>query len=74
MIRLLEVLPYTVLVPLAIVLAIAPFGSTPHLVEKWQMLFEGALRRPIDIFDFFLHTTPLVLLAAKGVLYLTTSR
>jgi hypothetical protein len=55
-------------------LAIAPFGQTPHLVEKWRMLFGGVLRRPIDVFDFFLHTAPLALLAAKAVLHLTRNR
>lgn len=64
--RLLDSLPYAVLVPAAILLAIAPFGQTPHLVEKWRMLFAGTLRRPIDVFDFFLHTLPIALLAAKA--------
>jgi hypothetical protein len=64
--RLLDSIPYSILIPAAILLAIAPFGETPHLVEKWRMLFAGTLRRPIDVFDFFLHTVPLVLLAAKA--------
>jgi hypothetical protein len=29
------------------------------------MLFEGGLSKPIDIFDFFLHTTPLVVLIIR---------
>jgi hypothetical protein len=63
--RLLDSFPFAVLIPVAVLLAIAPFGQTPHLVEKWRMLFAGSLRRPIDVFDFFLHTVPLALLAAK---------
>lgn len=56
------------LVPLAIVagfLAVAPIRPRPHLFEKLQMLVSGLLTRPIDIFDLFLHGTPLVLLAVK---------
>jgi hypothetical protein len=56
------------LLPLAIVagfLAIAPVKPQPHLFEKLGMLFSGTLTRPIDIFDLFLHATPLALLAIK---------
>ena len=58
-------LPYVLLVPFAVLMALAPFGGTPHLVEKWRMLFGGSLRRPLDWFDLVLHTTPLVLLALR---------
>ncbi len=63
----LDRLPYAILVPAAILLAIAPFGATPHLVEKWRMLLSGTLRRPLDWFDLVLHTTPLALLVARLV-------
>jgi hypothetical protein len=36
-----------------------------HLWEKLKMLFAGALTRPIDIFDLFLHGAPVVLLGWK---------
>ena len=65
MLRLLDSLSWAVLIPVAVLLALAPFGQTPHLVEKWRMLFAGTLRRPIDVFDFFLHTAPLVLVVLK---------
>ena len=74
MLRFLDSLPYTILIPAAILLAIAPFGQTPHLVEKWRMLFAGSLRRPIDVFDFFLHTVPLALLAAKAARHYLSDR
>lgn len=61
----LDAIPYSVLVPVAIALALAPFYPKPHLLEKLQMLFAGDLRRPLDIFDLFLHGAPLALLAAK---------
>jgi len=37
----------------------------PHLWQKLKMLFAGTLTRPVDIFDLFLHGTPLVLLVLK---------
>ena len=61
----LDKIPYIYIVPLAIILALAPFSPEPHLWEKLKMLFGGELSRPIDIFDLFLHGTPLVLLLLK---------
>jgi hypothetical protein len=61
----LDSIPYTVIVPLAVVLALAPFTPEPHLWEKLKMLFAGTLARPIDIFDLFLHGTPLLILLLK---------
>ena len=61
----LDSIPYVFIVPLAILLALAPFSPEPHLWEKLNMLFAGTLVRPIDIFDLFLHGTPLVLLLLK---------
>ena len=65
MVQMLEQIPYSVLVPVAVLLALAPFHPKPHLVEKVQMLLSGDLKRPLDIFDLLLHAAPLVLLAAK---------
>lgn len=61
-------LPYVILVPLAVLMAVAPFGATPHLVEKWRMLFDGTLRKAIDWFDLVLHTAPLLILAMKIII------
>ncbi len=61
----LDKLPLMVLLPLAVFLALAPFVPEPHLWQKLKMLFAGSLTKPIDIFDLFLHATPLVLLALK---------
>ena len=68
----LDAIPCTLLVVAAILLAIAPFGATPHLVEKWRMLLAGTLRKPIDWFDLVMHSAPLVLLAAKIIRTLAT--
>jgi hypothetical protein len=61
----LDRIPYGVLLPLAAFLTFAPFVPEPHLWEKLKMLAAGTLARPIDIFDLFLHGTPLVLLILK---------
>lgn len=49
----------------ALLLGLAPFVPEPHLWEKLKMLADGSLSRPIDIFDLFLHGTPVVLLLIK---------
>jgi hypothetical protein len=59
--------PLALLVVVALWLAVAPIVPEPHLVEKWRMLMQGTLSRPIDIFDLLLHTVPLLLLALRLV-------
>ena len=49
----------------ALLLGLAPFVPEPHLWEKLKMLADGTLSRPMDIFDLFLHGTPVVLLLIK---------
>ena len=63
--RLLARIPWTVLLPVAVVLGLAPFRPEPHLVEKLRMLVAGQLIKPIDIFDLLMHGTPLLLVAGK---------
>lgn len=58
-----SLLDYRLLVPLALLLGLAPFYPQPHLVEKLGMLLAGALTRPVDIFDVVWHVWPLALLA-----------
>ncbi|MCB1476953.1 MAG: hypothetical protein KDJ53_13025 [Rhodobiaceae bacterium] len=67
MLNWLDAVPLPVLVLFAIFLGLAPFYPEPHLVEKTRMLFQGTLRRPIDIFDLFWHLLPIALLALKLV-------
>lgn len=55
-------------------LALAPFTPEPHLVEKLRMLVQGTLTRPIDIFDLLMHAAPLILIAAKAVMMLSSRR
>jgi len=63
--RWLDRIPLLWLLPLAIVLALAPFAPEPHLWEKLRMLVAGELVRPVDIFDLLLHGTPLLLVLLK---------
>ncbi len=63
--RWIDRLPLLWLLAIAVYLGGAPFVPEPHLVEKWRMLIQGSLSKPIDVFDFFLHTSPLVLLAIR---------
>ena len=58
-------IPYWVLVPVALVLGLAPLRPEPHLIEKLRMLAGSTLHRPIDIFDLALHGLPAMLLMVK---------
>ncbi len=42
-----------------------PFGPEPHVLEKGRWLLQGALRKPLDIFDLFFHSAPALLLLAR---------
>ena len=46
-------------------IGLAPFSPEPHLVEKIRMLIQGTLKKPIDLFDLFLHGAPFVLVVIK---------
>ena len=61
---------FPVLIILSILMAMAPFGAEPHLIEKWNMLMAGTLVRPLDIFDLIMHSAPIMLLLLKTVLLL----
>ena len=65
--NLLDKIPYTILVPLAVWMLLAPFRPMPHALEKFNMLLAGTLTKPIDIFDLLLHATPWLLLILKVV-------
>nr|WP_320016340.1 hypothetical protein [uncultured Desulfobacter sp.] len=52
-------IPYSVLIVFTIMMLLAPMAPMPHVVEKNLMLTNGALTRPIDIFDLCFHLFPL---------------
>lgn len=56
---------YRILIPLALLLGLAPFYPEPHLVEKLRMLSTGRLARPLDIFDLLWHGWPFILLGYR---------
>lgn len=61
----LDSIPLSLLVLLAVWMAISPLQPEPHIVEKWRWLLQGTLSRPLDFFDLVLHTAPLVVLSLK---------
>jgi hypothetical protein len=63
-----EQLPWRVLVPVALLLGLAPFQPEPHLLEKLRMLGNGQLNRPMDIFDLCMHGAPFLLILGKLLL------
>ncbi len=58
-------LDYKVLIPLVLLLGLAPFFPQPHIVEKIGMLLTGSLKRPLDIFDLVWHAWPFALLVYR---------
>ena len=65
MLNWIDKLPVKPLLVVAVFFALAPFQPEPHLFEKLRMLTEGTLTRPIDIFDLFMHSAPLMLLVIR---------
>ena len=71
---LLDKIPYTVIIPLAVWMLLAPFRPMPHVLEKLNMLLNGSLNRPIDIFDLFFHLVPTLILLLKVFRSFTRSK
>lgn len=65
--KLLDDLPWSLAILLALSLGLAPFVPEPHIWEKLKMLTAGTLSAPVDIFDLLMHGIPWLLLIAKGV-------
>jgi hypothetical protein len=61
----LDKISYRVIIPLAILMFLAPFHPMPHALEKLNMLLNGTLNKPIDIFDLFFHLAPALLVFLK---------
>ena len=70
----LDKIPLSLILPLAVLLALAPFSPEPHLWEKLKMLTSAELTKPVDIFDLLLHGTPWILLIIKLALPATKKR
>ncbi|HKL04916.1 MAG TPA: RND transporter [Roseovarius sp.] len=65
MARLLDKLPWLIVLALCATLGLAPVTPEPHIWEKLKMLAAGDLLRPIDWFDLLLHALPWALALAK---------
>jgi hypothetical protein len=63
--KILDKIPYTLLIIFAVFMLLAPFRPMPHVAEKLMMLKDGTLSRPIDIFDLFYHLISLIILLMK---------
>lgn len=63
----LDSMPWSQLIIIGGMLALAPFVPEPHLVEKLRMLVQGSLKKPVDIFDLIMHGSPIILVAIKAV-------
>jgi Fe-S-cluster containining protein len=62
---LLDKIPYSILIAVAVLILLAPFRPMPHVLEKLIMLKNGTLTKPIDIFDLFYHLLPIIVLLLK---------
>ena len=61
----LDKIPYSILIIIAVLMILAPFKPMPHVLEKLIMLKNGTLTKPIDIFDLFYHLIPTIILFLK---------
>ena len=70
--KILDKIPYSILIVAAIFMILAPFKPMPHVMEKLIMLKDGTLTKPIDIFDLFYHLIPTIILLLK--IYRSTAK
>jgi len=68
----LDRIPYSILIVIAVLMILAPFRPMPHVLEKLIMLKNGTLTKPIDIFDLFYHLIPTIILLLK--IYRSTAK
>ncbi len=48
------------LIVAALLLGAMPITPEPHLLEKARMLMDGTLVKPVDMFDLFWHSWPIL--------------
>ena len=68
--QLIDKIPLQMLVVMTIFLGMAPYipfltTETPHLFSKLNMLANGELVKPLDIFDLVMHGAPPTLLTIR---------
>jgi len=52
--------PMGMLIVAALLLGSLPITPEPHLFEKIRMLLDGTLVKPVDMFDLFWHSWPIL--------------
>jgi len=57
--------PLMILIVAAAFLGSMPLVPEPHLFQKVDMLMAGSLVKPIDIFDLFWHSWPIIWIALR---------
>ena len=62
---LIDKIPYSVLIVIAVLMLLAPLRPMPHVIEKLIMLKNGILTKPLDIFDLVYHLLPSIILTLK---------
>ena len=65
--KLINRLPWAILIMGSLTLGLAPFSPEPHLLQKLRMLFSGELSSPVDVFDLCLHGIFPLLLSLKVI-------
>lgn len=63
--KLIDSLPWLMVIAICLTLGLAPFSPEPHVWEKLKMLGSGNLSAPMDILDLAVHGTPWLLLILK---------
>jgi len=61
----LDKISYPLIIVISVFMLLAPFQPMPHVVEKFLMLKNGTLTKPIDIFDLFFHLFPTIIFLLK---------
>ncbi len=59
--------PLMILIVAAAFLGSMPLVPEPHLFQKFDMLIAGTLVKPIDIFDLFWHSWPIIWIVLRIV-------
>lgn len=63
----LDSISWPVIIVLILTLGLAPYVPEPHIWQKINMLMNGNLSEPADVFDLVFHATPWLLAAVKLV-------
>lgn len=63
--KIIQSIPWPVVILLCLTLGLAPYSPQPHVLEKIQFLISGQLDSTVDIFDFLFHLSPFIITLLK---------